>query len=116
MSREPQVGPVCCRPLRAGSRLPAHAVAPGTCVVLLTVLQESLLGPFAFGSCQAALLLQALSCRSRCVDTGVLGAAGRPYLLQTFTRDVLPEEPATGPWELLGGPVAAGPSRLVLLF
>ena len=54
--------------------------------------------PLTFGS-QAALLLLALSCRSCCIDTGVSGAAGRPYLLQSFTRVVLstaPQEPATG--------------------
>ena len=54
--------------------------------------------PLTFGS-QAALLLLALSCRSCCIDTGVSGAAGRPCLLQSFTRVVLPiapQEPATG--------------------
>ena len=54
--------------------------------------------PLTFGS-QAALLLLALSCRSCCIDTGVSGAAGRPYLLQSFTRAVLsiaPQEPDTG--------------------
>ena len=53
---------------------------------------------FALGSQDAPLLL-ALSCRIRCIDTGVSGAAGRPYLLQNFAcvaLPIAPQEPATG--------------------
>ena len=54
--------------------------------------------PFALGSQDAPLLL-ALSCRIRCIDNGVSGAASRPYLLQNFARVALPiapQEPAAG--------------------
>ena len=86
----------------AGLRVLEPAAGPHSCTWDVRCSAHSASGvtsrPLTFGS-QAALLLLALSCRSCCIDTGVSGAAGRPYLLQSFTRVVLsiaPQEPATG--------------------
>ena len=61
-SREPQVGPVCCRLLLVECRLPAHPAALGTCIVLLTVLREPPIGLLFSGAAGRPCLLSAFLC------------------------------------------------------
>ena len=102
------------------SRLPAHTVAPGTCVVPLTVLQGSLLGlllsgarqpcccwPFLAGA--AALTLGSREPQVGPICCRALRALFCPLRLRSRLQAFCFRE-------LPGGPVTAGTSSLVLLF